>query len=183
MGAITPNAAERLGAIRDQLLIKGLLDHMSSSMRAASVEQLHAGARRVVRAGADRVRADRGHRASTPTRCMNPFTIAAARRAAGAAVLATDSCSARHRADRVLLLCARPAITPNALREWGSASSTMSRSGSAMRLEAHGLQRVALIDFDVAPGNGSEDILRGESRVLMCSIFERGCTVLGERGA
>jgi len=38
----------------------------------------------------------------------------------------------------------------------------------------HGLQRVALIDFDVHHGNGSEDILRGDPRVLMCSIFERG---------
>jgi acetoin utilization deacetylase AcuC-like enzyme len=38
----------------------------------------------------------------------------------------------------------------------------------------HGLQRVALIDFDVHHGNGSEDILKGDERVLMCSIFEKG---------
>jgi acetoin utilization deacetylase AcuC-like enzyme len=41
-------------------------------------------------------------------------------------------------------------------------------------LEVHGLQRVALIDFDVHHGNGSEDILCNEPRVLMCSIFETG---------
>jgi acetoin utilization deacetylase AcuC-like enzyme len=41
-------------------------------------------------------------------------------------------------------------------------------------LDAHGLQRVALIDFDVHHGNGSEDIFRGDDRVLMCSIFEQG---------
>jgi acetoin utilization deacetylase AcuC-like enzyme len=36
----------------------------------------------------------------------------------------------------------------------------------------HGLQRVALIDFDVHHGNGSQDILRGDPRVLMCSTYE-----------
>jgi acetoin utilization deacetylase AcuC-like enzyme len=41
-------------------------------------------------------------------------------------------------------------------------------------LDVHGLQRVALIDFDVHHGNGSEDILRNDDRVLMCSIFEKG---------
>ncbi len=41
-------------------------------------------------------------------------------------------------------------------------------------LDVHGLERVALIDFDVHHGNGSEDIFRGDERVLMCSIFEKG---------
>jgi acetoin utilization deacetylase AcuC-like enzyme len=41
-------------------------------------------------------------------------------------------------------------------------------------LDVHGLSRVALIDFDVHHGNGSEDIFKGDERVLMCSIFEKG---------
>jgi acetoin utilization deacetylase AcuC-like enzyme len=41
-------------------------------------------------------------------------------------------------------------------------------------LDVHGLKRVALIDFDVHHGNGSEDIFKGDERVLMCSIFEKG---------
>ena len=41
-------------------------------------------------------------------------------------------------------------------------------------IEQHGLERVALIDFDVHHGNGSEDIFRSDPRVLMCSIFEKG---------
>jgi acetoin utilization deacetylase AcuC-like enzyme len=41
-------------------------------------------------------------------------------------------------------------------------------------LDEHGLKRVALIDFDVHHGNGSEDIFKGDERVLMCSIFEKG---------
>ena len=42
-------------------------------------------------------------------------------------------------------------------------------------IEAHGLERVALVDFDVHHGNGSEDILVEEcnnGRVLMVSTFQ-----------
>jgi acetoin utilization deacetylase AcuC-like enzyme len=46
--------------------------------------------------------------------------------------------------------------------------------GMRHALDVHGLERVALIDFDVHHGNGSEDIFQGDDRVLMCSIFEIG---------
>jgi acetoin utilization deacetylase AcuC-like enzyme len=39
-------------------------------------------------------------------------------------------------------------------------------------LDVHGLQRVAIIDFDVHHGNGTEDIIAGDDRVLMCSFFQ-----------
>jgi acetoin utilization deacetylase AcuC-like enzyme len=41
-------------------------------------------------------------------------------------------------------------------------------------LDVHGLERVALVDFDVHHGNGSEDIFAGDERVLMVSTFQRG---------
>ncbi|MBC7939237.1 MAG: histone deacetylase family protein, partial [Chitinophagaceae bacterium] len=39
-------------------------------------------------------------------------------------------------------------------------------------LDVHGLERVAIIDFDVHHGNGTEDIVAGDERVLMCSFFQ-----------
>jgi acetoin utilization deacetylase AcuC-like enzyme len=39
-------------------------------------------------------------------------------------------------------------------------------------LERHGLKRVAIVDFDVHHGNGTEDILAGDERVLMVGIFQ-----------
>ena len=36
----------------------------------------------------------------------------------------------------------------------------------------HGISRVALVDFDVHHGNGSEDILAGDDQVLMVSTFQ-----------
>jgi len=39
-------------------------------------------------------------------------------------------------------------------------------------LDVRGLQRVAVVDFDVHHGNGTEDILNGDDRVLMVSFFQ-----------
>jgi acetoin utilization deacetylase AcuC-like enzyme len=39
-------------------------------------------------------------------------------------------------------------------------------------LDKRGLSRVAIIDFDVHHGNGTEDIMAGDDRVLMCSFFQ-----------
>lgn len=46
--------------------------------------------------------------------------------------------------------------------------------GALHALNALGVERVALVDFDVHHGNGSEDILASDPRVLMCSTFQRG---------
>ena len=39
-------------------------------------------------------------------------------------------------------------------------------------LHEHGLERVAIIDFDVHHGNGTEDIFEGDDNVLMASTFQ-----------
>jgi len=39
-------------------------------------------------------------------------------------------------------------------------------------LERHGLKRVAIVDFDVHHGNGTEDIVAGDQRILMVSFFQ-----------
>jgi acetoin utilization deacetylase AcuC-like enzyme len=39
-------------------------------------------------------------------------------------------------------------------------------------LDARGLERVAIIDFDVHHGNGTEDIFRNDPRVMLCSTFQ-----------
>jgi acetoin utilization deacetylase AcuC-like enzyme len=39
-------------------------------------------------------------------------------------------------------------------------------------IDAHGLERVAIIDFDVHHGNGTEDIFAGNPAVLMASTFQ-----------
>lgn len=44
--------------------------------------------------------------------------------------------------------------------------------GAAHALAEHGIERVAIVDFDVHHGNGTEDIFAGDERVLFCSTFQ-----------
>ena len=44
--------------------------------------------------------------------------------------------------------------------------------GALHALSAHGIERVAVVDFDVHHGNGTEDVFSGDSRVLMVSTFQ-----------
>ncbi len=39
-------------------------------------------------------------------------------------------------------------------------------------IAAHGVERVAIVDFDVHHGNGTEDIFDGDANVLMVSTFQ-----------
>jgi acetoin utilization deacetylase AcuC-like enzyme len=174
MGADHPECPERLGAINDHLLVKGLLDHMVPyDAPLATLAQLgRAHASNYVNELIDAAPKE-GLRAIDPDTYMNPHTLNAALRAAGAAVEATDLvlsgqactafCSVRppgHHAERSAAM--------------GFCFFNNVAVGIRHALDVHGLQRVALIDFDVHHGNGSEDILRGDERVLMCSIFEKG---------
>ena len=108
-----------------------------------------------------------------PDTVMGPHTLQAALRAAGAAVEATDLVLSGQVSTA---FCAvRP---PGHHAERGAAMGFCFFNNVAVgirhALDVHGLQRVALIDFDVHHGNGSEDIFRGDERVLMCSIYEKG---------
>lgn len=44
--------------------------------------------------------------------------------------------------------------------------------GALHALKAYGLERVAIVDFDVHHGNGTEDIVSGDPRILFCSSFQ-----------
>lgn len=174
MGAHHPECPERLAAIQDMLLTKGLLDYMHSyDAPAATLEQLgHAHAALYIQE-LMALSPKEGYQRVDPDTEMNPFTVPAALRAAGAVVQATDLvltqgvpsafCSVRppgHHAERGAAM--------------GFCFFNNVAVGICHALEVHGLQRVALVDFDVHHGNGSEDIFRGDERVLMCSIFEQG---------
>jgi acetoin utilization deacetylase AcuC-like enzyme len=174
MGPQHPECPERLGAINDLLLVKGLLDYMHPcDAPLATPEQLaHAHSSLYVAELIDASPAEGYHRVDPDTE-MNPFTVRAALRAAGAVVHATDLVIAGDAP--TAFCCVRP---PGHHAERAAAMGFCFFNNIAVgirhALTMHGIQRVALIDFDVHHGNGSEDIFRGDERVLMCSIFEQG---------
>jgi acetoin utilization deacetylase AcuC-like enzyme len=173
MGPGHPECPERLDAIAEMLQSKGLRDRMSCHDAplaiASQLERAHCPAyvREVFQASP----AD-GYYQIDPDTVMNPHTLKAALRAAGAAIQATD-----------LVLSGKASNAFCSIRPPGHHAERRSGMGFCFfnnvaigilhALEEHRMERVALIDFDVHHGNGSEDIFSQDHRVLMCSIFQR----------
>jgi acetoin utilization deacetylase AcuC-like enzyme len=114
-----------------------------------------------------------GYLALDPDTHMNPYTVPAALRAAGAAVHATDLVI-QGEAPTAFCAIRPPGHHAEHAAAMGFCFFNNVAVGARHALDVHGLQRVAIIDFDVHHGNGTEDIFKGDDRVLMCSIFEKG---------
>ena len=176
MGEGHPECPQRLDAIADQLLSSGLdvaLQRRDAPL--ATLEQL-------ARAHSSRYVAELGElleqvQASGETRHMDMDTIAcpgtwrAALRAAGAAVAATEAV-VRGEVDNAFCSVRPPGH--HATRDASMGFCFFNNVAVAARhaLDVLGLQRVAIVDFDVHHGNGTEDIIAGDERVLMASFFQ-----------
>lgn len=174
MGPHHPECPQRLSAITDMLLVKGLLDYMQpvDAPAATETELSRAHSTLHVRQILESAPTE-GYHVVDPDTSMNPHTVAAALRAAGAAVKATDLVLSGE-APRAFCAVRPPGHHAEHDKAMGFCFFNNVAVGIRHALDVHGLQRVALIDFDVHHGNGSEDIFKGDERVLMCSIFEKG---------
>lgn len=174
MGDQHPECPERIGAINDHLLIQGLLDYMQPhDAPLATREQLGRAHAMNYVSEIENQAPSEGYVQVDPDTLMNPYSLQAALRAAGAAVLAVD-----------LVLTGKAPLAFCNIRPPGHHAERAAAGGFCFfnnvavgirhALDVHGLERVALVDFDVHHGNGSEDILFDDPRVLMCSTFEKG---------
>ena len=68
--------------------------------------------------------------------------------------------------------CARPATMPSRCRPWASACSTMSRSAPCRRAHVHKLSRLAIFDFDVHHGNGTQATFWDDPDTLYVSTHQ-----------
>ena len=181
MGPGHPECPQRLDAIEDRLLMTGVFDGLEriEAPQAAlsdvelAHDRMHVAA---LRGLTDRLVEEQTAggpeylQLDTDT-SINAHTLNAALHAAGAAVAATDAvidgelenafCSIRppgHHATRekAMGFCFFNNIAIAALHA----------------LRHRHLKRVAIVDFDVHHGNGTEDILAGDDRVLMVSFFQ-----------
>ena len=174
MGAHHPETPERLHAIQDRLIASGmemLVTHYDAPL--VTFEQL-------IRVhNPDYVRRIED---ASPTShdelawidgdtAMSKGTLQAARRSAGASILAVDLVmSDKHHA--AFCSVRPPGHHAERARSMGFCFFNNVAVGAAHALEAHGLERVAIVDFDVHHGNGTEDIFMGDERVLFCSSFQ-----------
>lgn len=172
MGPWHPESPDRLAAIGDHLLSLGLLPFLQE--REAPLAN-HQALLRVHPAShieyLEALSPTSGYHAVDPDTLMNPHTLQAALRAAGAAVAAVDAVIA---GESSTAFCAvRPPghhATPT--QSMGFCFFNNIAVAARHALDYHGLERVAVIDFDVHHGNGTEAALAGDDRVLMCSFFQ-----------
>lgn len=101
---------------------------------------------------------------------MNPHTLEAALRAAGAAVQGVEA--ALGGAQRRAFCAVRPPGHHAERRNAMGFCLFDNVAVAAAAALARGLERVAILDFDVHYGNGTADIFRGDARVLVCNTYQ-----------
>ena len=176
MGEGHPECPQRLAAISDQLIASGLdiaLEHREAPL--ATMEQLgrahSSGYVAELKEFLEQVQHSGQSRHLDPDTLACPGTWAAALRAAGAAVAATEAVVAGELSNAFCLV--RPP-GHHATRDEAMGFCFFNNVAVAARhaLDVLGLQRVAIIDFDVHHGNGTEDIVAGDDRILMVGFFQ-----------
>lgn len=102
---------------------------------------------------------------------LSPQTLSAARHAAGAAAMGVDMVM-RGETDAVFCNVRPPGHHAERARAMGFCIFNNVAIAAAHALAVYGLERVAVIDFDVHHGNGTQDIFLNDPRVLFCSSFQ-----------
>jgi len=172
MGAWHPESPARLLAIDERLRQEGLLralQHLQAPVAGrADLLRVHD----IRHVGfVERNAPETGRVDLDPDTAMNPDSLDAALRAAGAGLLAVDQIMAG------VIENAFCAVRPpghHAMRDrvMGFCLFNNIAIAAAYAFEVYGLERIAIVDFDVHHGNGSEDIFRDEPRLLLCSTFQ-----------
>ena len=106
-----------------------------------------------------------------PDTSMNPYSLVAARRAAGAVIRGVDLVVAGEVENAFCAVrpCGHHATYD---RSMGFCIFNNVAVGAVHALEMYQLDRVAILDFDVHHGNGTEDIFTDDERVMLCSSFQ-----------
>jgi acetoin utilization deacetylase AcuC-like enzyme len=106
-----------------------------------------------------------------PDTCMSLHSLNAARYAAGSVVKGIDlvmTDTAKH-----VFCCVRPCGHHAEMkRAMGFCIFNNVAVGACYARERYGLNKIAIVDFDVHHGNGTEDIFHGDPSVLFCSTFQ-----------
>ena len=172
MGSHHPEQPARLMAIEDQLIASGiasLLTRIDAPQgKLADIERVHPMDYIVeIRNAAPQT----GIVHIDPDTAMCAGTWEALLRGTGAAVLATDLVMAGE-VDNAFCSVRPPGHHAMRARAMGFCFFNNVAVAAKHALEHHGLERVAIVDFDVHHGNGTEDIFAGDERVLMTGIFQ-----------
>lgn len=174
MGDWHPESPARLRAIDDQLILarlEGLVEQRTAPLaELAAIRRNHTeGAIALVR---DHVPAAPGeYYPLDPDTSLCHYSWQAALRAAGAALAATDAVIAGS-IDNAFCSVRPPGHHARPGEPMGFCLFNNVAIAARHALEVHGLERIAIIDFDVHHGNGTAESFHGDPRVLMASFFQ-----------
>jgi acetoin utilization deacetylase AcuC-like enzyme len=172
MGNWHPESPDRLDAINDQLLANGIMDyvHELKARPATEADVLRVHTPEYLTYLRQHAPVS-GYFPIDPDTVMNPHTLEAAWAAAGAGIAAVDEIM--HGEHRTAFCSVRP---PGHHARPGQAMGFCFFNNiavaAAYALEKYALNRVAIVDFDVHHGNGTEEMFAGDPRVLMCSFYQ-----------
>ncbi|WP_038495257.1 histone deacetylase family protein [Janthinobacterium agaricidamnosum] len=173
MGDWHPESPARLQAISDQLIraqISDLLEHREAPLAALSdIERNHsANAIGLVR---DNVPAPDDYYPLDGDTLLNAYSWKAALRAAGAAVAATDAVIDGE-LDNAFCATRPPGHHARPSEPMGFCLFNNVAIAAKHALDVRGLERVAIVDFDVHHGNGTAESVAQDPRILMVSFFQ-----------
>ena len=172
MGSHHPECPERIQAIEDQLILSrvdGFLKRIDPPLATTEqVELVHS---------ADHVEYVTGH---SPTSgyfmldgdtIMNSATLTVSLRAAGAAIAGVDAVM-KGEVENAFCAIRPPGHHAEPTRSMGFCVFNNVAIAARYAISAYGIERVAIIDFDVHHGNGTEAAFYDDPKILMCSFFQ-----------
>ncbi len=172
MGPQHPESPSRLQSVLAYLARAGLTAQMQSIEAPLASEDALVAAHSAEYVESVFLSAPRqGYAYLDPDTSMNPHTLEAARRAAGAVVAGVDAVMSGEAANAFCAVrpCGHHATHDRAM---GFCIFNNVAVGAMHAINQFGLKRIAILDFDVHHGNGTEDIFRRDQRVLLCSSFQ-----------
>ncbi|MEO8407228.1 MAG: histone deacetylase family protein [Oxalobacteraceae bacterium] len=177
MGEWHPESPARLQAIQDQLIssrVGTYLEYRQAPYAdVADIARVHTPA--AIALVRDNVPQAHGGQSSyyplDGDTSLNAFSWKAALAAAGAAVAATDAVI-NGEIENAFCAIRPPGHHARPTEPMGFCLFNNVAIAVRHALEVHGLQRVAIVDFDVHHGNGTEEAFANEPRVLMASFFQ-----------
>jgi acetoin utilization deacetylase AcuC-like enzyme len=172
MGAYHPECPARLSVINDQLIAAGVSQLLAPYEAPLATDEQLARVHPIEYVRAIREAAPtEGTVHLDPDTAMNPYSLNAALRAAGAAVLATDLVMTGE-VDSAFCGVRPPGHHACRARPMGFCIFNNVAVAARHAMAVHGVTRVAIVDFDVHHGNGTEDIFEDDGNVLMVSTFQ-----------
>lgn len=167
-----PENARRLTAIEDRLIAAGLFDVLRYIDAPEVTEhQLLRVHKQGYLEALNSMLPETGYAHLDADTVISPDSLNAARRAAGAVVVAVDLVMSGE-LDSAFCSVRPPGHHAESDRALGFCLYNNIAVGAAHALTEYGLNRVAIVDFDVHQGNGTEEIFNHDKRVLFCSTFQ-----------